>query len=293
MWEYTDKVRDHFFNPRNVGEIEDADGVGEVGSLACGDALRLTFKLDKSGRIVDARFKTFGCASAIASSSVLTELIKGKTLDEAMKVTNRDIADYLGGLPEQKMHCSVMGREALEAAIDNYRGGAGKKRELQGNIVCTCFGVTDTEIERVIRENGLVTVEQVTNYCKAGGGCGGCKGEIEKIIERVQGEKVKEQELPVPRKDRRLTNIQKIQLIQQTIDEEIRPALRAHGGNVELIDVAGDKVVIAFRGMCAQCKVSDFTMKDVVEAKLREFVSESLYVEEDNESLELGHEHGG
>ena len=293
MWEYTDKVRDHFFNPRNVGEIEDADGVGEVGSLACGDALRLTFKLDKSGRIVDARFKTFGCASAIASSSVLTELIKGKTLDEAMKVTNRDIADYLGGLPEQKMHCSVMGREALEAAIDNYRGGAGKKRELQGNIVCTCFGVTDTEIERVIRENGLVTVEQVTNYCKAGGGCGGCKGEIEKIIERVQGEKVKEQELPVPRKDRRLTNVQKIQLIQQTIDEEIRPALRAHGGNVELIDVAGDKVVIAFRGMCAQCKVSEFTMKDVVEAKLREFVSESLYVEEDNESLELGHEHGG
>ena len=283
MWEYTDKVRDHFFNPRNVGEIEDADGVGEVGSLACGDALRLTFKLDKSGRIVDARFKTFGCASAIASSSVLTELIKGKTLDEAMKVTNRDIADYLGGLPEQKMHCSVMGREALEAAIDNYRGGAGKKRELQGNIVCTCFGVTNTEIERVIRENGLVTVEQVTNYCKAGGGCGGCKGEIEKIIERVQGEKVKEQELPVPRKDRRLTNVQKIQLIQQTIDEEIRPALRAHGGNVELIDVAGDKVVIAFRGMCAQCKVSDFTMKDVVEAKLREFVSPDLVVEEEKQ----------
>ena len=292
MWEYTDKVRDHFFNPRNVGEIEDADGVGEVGSLACGDALRLTFKLDKDGRIADAKFKTFGCASAIATSSVLTEMIKGKTLDEAMKVTNRDIANYLGGLPEQKMHCSVMGREALEAAIENYRGGGSKKRELQGNVVCTCFGVTDTEIERVIRENNLTTVEQVTNYCKAGGGCGGCKGEIQKIIERIQGEKAREQELPPPRKDKRLTNIQKIQLIQQTINEQIRPALRAHGGNIELIDVAGDKVVIAFRGMCAQCKVSDFTMKDVVEAKLREFVSESLYVEEDNESVEQGHEHG-
>jgi len=291
MWEYTDKVRDHFFNPRNVGEIEDADGVGEVGSLACGDALRLTFKLDKNGRIVDARFKTFGCASAIASSSVLTELIKGKTLDEALKVTNREIAEYLGGLPEQKMHCSVMGREALEAAIDNYRSGGKKKHELQGNVVCTCFGVTDMEIERVVRENSLTTVEQVTNYCKAGGGCGGCKGEIQKIIERIQGEKVREQELPPPRKDQRLTNIQKIQLIQQTINEQIRPALRAHGGNIELIDVVGDKVIIAFRGMCAQCKISDFTMKDVVEAKLREFVSESLYVEEDSESAQQGHEH--
>jgi NifU-like protein len=291
MWEYTDKVRDHFFNPRNVGEIEDADGVGEVGSLACGDALRLTFKLDKNGRISDARFKTFGCASAIASSSVLTELIKGKTLDEALKVTNREIAEYLGGLPEQKMHCSVMGREALEAAIDNYRSGGRKKHELQGNIVCTCFGVTDVEIERVVRENGLTTVEQVTNYCKAGGGCGGCKGEIQKIIERIQGEKAREQELPPPRTDKRLTNIQKIQLIQQTINEQIRPALRAHGGNIELIDVVGDKVIIAFRGMCAQCKISEFTMKDVVEAKLREFVSEGLYVEEDSESTEQGHEH--
>jgi NifU-like protein len=293
MWEYTDKVRDHFFNPRNVGEIEDADGIGEVGSLACGDALRLTFKLDKNGRIAEAKFKTFGCASAIASSSVLTELIKGKTLDEAMKVTNKEIAEYLGGLPEQKMHCSVMGREALEAAVENYRTGGTKKHELQGNVVCTCFGVTDVEIERVVRENGLTTVEQVTNYCKAGGGCGGCKGEIEKIIERVQGEKVKEQELPPPRAGKRLTNIQKIQLIQQTINEQIRPALRAHGGNIELIDVVGDKVVIAFRGMCAQCKISEFTMKDVVEAKLREFVSESLYVEEDNESADQGHEHKG
>ena len=293
MWEYTDKVRDHFFNPRNVGEVENPDGIGEVGSLACGDALKLTFKLDKNGKIEDAKFKTFGCASAIATSSVLTELIKGLSLDEAMKVTNKDIADYLGGLPEQKMHCSVMGREALEAAIENYQGGGKKKHELEGNIVCTCFGVTDKEIERVISENNLTTVEEVTNYCKAGGGCGGCQGEIEKIIQKIQGDKIKATPVSVPRRKGKLTNIQKMQLIQQTINEQIRPALRAHGGNIELIDIEGNKVVVAFRGMCAQCKLAEFTMKDVVEAKLREFVSEELFVEEDKESAAQPHNHRG
>ena len=290
MWDYTDKLKDHFYNPRNVGEVEDPDGVGEVGSLACGDALKLTFKLDEKGRIKDAKFKTFGCASAIATSSVLTEMIKGMTLAEAAKVTNKDIAEYLGGLPEQKMHCSVMGREALEAAIENCRTGGKKKRELEGTVVCTCFGVTDKEIERVIRENNLTTVEQVTNYCKAGGGCGGCQGEIEKIIEKIQGEKVKA--IPAaPRRAGKLTNIQKIQLIQQTINEQIRPALRAHGGNIELIDVEGNKVIVAFRGMCAQCRLTEFTMKDVVEAKLKEFVDDELFVEEDKDSSEQPHNH--
>ena len=291
MWEYTDKVKEHFFNPHNVGEIENPDGVGEVGSLACGDALKLTFKLGESGKIKDAKFKTFGCASAIATSSVLTDMIKGLTIDEAARITNRDIADYLGGLPEQKMHCSVMGREALEAAIENYRSGGKKKHKLEGKVVCTCFGVTENEIERVIRENDLTTVEQVTNYCKAGGGCGGCQGEIEKIVEKMQGEKAGQVTETPPRWAGRLTNIQKIQLIQQTINEQIRPALRAHGGNIELIDVEGDKVIVAFRGMCAQCRLTEFTMKDVVEAKLREFVTDELFVEEDKESAQEPHNH--
>jgi NifU-like protein len=279
MWDYTEKVMDHFLNPRNVGEVANPDGVGEVGSLACGDALKLTFKLDEAGRIADVKFKTFGCASAIASSSALTELIKGKTLDEASKITNKEIAEFLGGLPEQKMHCSVMGREALEAAIENYHTGGTKKHQLEGNIVCTCFGVTDKEIERVIRENNLTTVEQVTNYTKAGGGCGGCKGEIEKIIERIQGDKIKTVKT-TGQKAARLTNIQKIQLISRTIDEQIRPALRADGGDVELIDVIGSKVVVAFRGMCAGCKTAEFTLKDIVQAKLREFVTPDIFVEE-------------
>jgi NifU-like protein len=280
MWEYTQKVMDHFLNPRNVGEIENPDGTGEVGSLACGDALKLTFKLDQNGKIVDAKFKTFGCASAIASSSVLTELIKGKTIEEASRVTNKEIADYLGGLPEQKMHCSVMGREALEAAIENYRTGGTKKHQLEGKIVCTCFGVTDKEIERVVRENNLTTVEQVTNYTKAGGGCGGCKGQIQEIIDGIWGQKEKQPVSQTPTEAHKLTNIQKIRLIERTINEQIRPALRADGGDIELVDVEGNKVIVAFRGMCAGCKTAEFTLKDVVEAKLKEFVSRDIVVEE-------------
>jgi NifU-like protein len=284
MWDYTDKVMDHFFHPRNVGKIEDYDGIGEVGSLACGDALTLTFKLDKAGRIADVKFQTFGCASAVASSSVLTEIIKGMTLEEAAKVTNQQIADKLGGLPEQKMHCSVMGQEALTAAISYYRSKGKSPAEKHGHVVCTCFGVTDEEIRKVIVENDLTTVEQVTNYCKAGGGCGGCKGEIEKILEAIQGQKIKQQAKAPAAKPKKLSNIQKIELIQETVREQIRPVIRAHGGDIDLIDVEGNKVIVALRGMCASCKMSDVTTKDLVEAKLKEFVSEDLYVEEQKES---------
>ena len=278
MWDYTEKVKEHFFSPRNVGVIDDPDGVGEVGSMACGDALQLTFKLGESGRIADVKFQTFGCASAIASSSALTEIIKGMTVEEAEKVTNQEIAAYLGGLPEQKMHCSVMGREALLAAIENYRSGAKEARELEGRVVCTCFGVTEPEIERVIRENDLSTVEEVTDYCKAGGGCGGCRDEIAEIISRLRGEPV-EQEKPQPAR-RPMTNIEKIRLIQETIDREIRPSLRQDGGDVELIDVDGDRVLVSFRGTCAQCPVAEFTVNEVVQARLREFVSDDIVVEE-------------
>jgi len=271
MWEYTEKVKDHFLRPRNVGEVENPDAIGEVGSLACGDALRLSFKVDEQKRIKEVKFKTFGCASAIASSSALTEMVKGMTLEEAEKVTKEDIARYLGELPKEKMHCSVMGRDALEKAIASYRGEAEKK--VEGEIVCECFGVTDVEIERVVRENNLTTVQDVTDYTKAGGGCGSCHERIKEIIDKVHGKPH-----VVERKPVRLTNIQKIKLIEETLEREIKPSLKKDGGDVELIDVDGNMVLVRLRGTCAVCVASDVTLKHYVEAKLRELVTPELVV---------------
>jgi NifU-like protein len=273
MWEYTDKVKEHFLNPCNVGQIEDADGIGEVGSLACGDALKLYFKVDENDRIVDAKFQTFGCASAIASSSALTEMVKGLSLEEASKISNEDIAQYLGGLPKEKMHCSVMGRDALEKAIENYRGETAKK--VEGQIVCECFGVTDVEIERAVRENNLATIEDVTDYVKAGGGCSKCHENIQEIIDSIQGTV-----RPVKKKPAGMTNLEKIKLIEETLEREIKPALKKDGGNIELIDVDGDRVYVKLRGTCATCTKSDLTLKHYVESKLRELVTPELAVEE-------------
>ena len=273
MWEYSEKTLEHFLHPRNVGEVENPDGTALVGNIACGDALKLTFKLDDHGKIQDARFKTFGCASAIAAASALTEMIKGLTVEEAGKLTNQDIADYLGGLPREKMHCSVMGREALEKAIAHYKGVP--VAEAEGKVVCECFGVTEPEIERVVRENGLKTIEAVTDYTKAGGGCGGCHEAIQEIIDRVRAE-IKPAAILRPK----LTNIQKIKLIEDTLAREIRPALKQDGGDIELVDVVGNKVLVATRGACASCASVHLTLKGFVEAKLRELVWPELEVEE-------------
>ncbi len=278
MWDYTDKVKDHFLNPRNVGEVENPDAIGEIGSLACGDALRLTFKLDENKRIADIKFQTFGCASAIASSSALTEMAKGMTLEEAEKISNQDLAEFLGGLPDEKMHCSVMGKEALEAAIANYRGEATVKENFE--IVCKCFGVTDKEIERVATENNLTSLEQITDFTKAGGGCQACHPKIEETLAKLWGKKpVEPAEKSVPA-GQKLTNLQKIRLIQETLEREILPPIRSDGGDLELIDIDGNTIYVALRGSCSSCPQSQFTLKNFVEVKLREFVSPDLVVEE-------------
>ena len=289
MWEYTDTVREHFLNPRNVGEMKDADAVGEVGSLACGDALKLFLKI-KDNRIVDATFQTFGCASAIASSSALTEMIKGKTLEEALAITNKDIAVFLGGLPKEKMHCSVMGQEALEAAIRSYRGEPPIPHSHEGRLVCKCFGVTEDQIVKVIKENHLTTVEEITNFTKAGGGCGDCIEDIRGILQAtLEGRAPGDPPLPMGITDMRkpepapaapLSNIQRMQRVMTVLDEIIRPRLQQDGGDIELVDINGQEVTVALKGMCGNCPSSRLTIEGFVQQTLQEQVEPGITVKE-------------
>lgn len=296
MWDYTEKVMEYFQNPRNQGTITDTQEgekvvTGEVGSIACGDALRLHLKIDEATQtITDARFQTFGCASAIASSEALTELLIGKKVEEAMQLTNRQIADYLGGLPEEKMHCSVMGQEALEAAIHTYKGiPIETHEEEEGRLVCSCFGISEPRIRRIILENNLDTAEQVTNYVKAGGGCGSCLADIDDILIEVSEARI----VGIPSSSvsktasatatltapKVLTNLQKITLIQQVLTEQIKPVLAKDGGNVELFDVEGDIVKVILQGACSSCASSTETLKIAIEGTLRQLVSPNIIVQ--------------
>lgn len=284
MWDYSEKVKEHFFSPKNAGAVEEANAVGDVGSISCGDALRLTLKVNPDTEVIeDAGFQTFGCGSAIASSSVLTEIIKGMTLDDALKVTNQDIADELDGLPPEKMHCSVMGREALQAAVANYRGEEWSDDHEEGALVCKCFAVDAVLIEDTIRANGLKTVEEVTNYTKAGGGCSSCHEGIEEILEKVLAEAgeafdpaaaaPKPAAVPAGGK---LSPFQRMKKIEAIIDE-IRPNLQRDHGDVALIDVDGKNVYVKMTGACSGCQMASVTLEGI-QAKLVEGLGEFVQV---------------
>ena len=272
MWDYSEKVMDHYRNPRNVGKIDNADAIGEAGSLACGDSLKIYLKIENS-IVTDAKFQTFGCGSAVASSSILTEMIIGKPIEEVKKITNKDIAEQLDGLPPEKMHCSVMGHEALEDALKNYFNDEMEiafGEEKQDKLVCQCFDVHESQILEAIKTNNLKTVEEVTNYTKAGGACGRCKS----IIKGILDEYLKSQDADKPK----LTQTQKILKINSIIENQISSELQKDGGDIELVDIEGDKVYVKLRGKCSGCKNSHMTLKVFVEQTLRETVSSQIEV---------------
>lgn len=306
MWDYSDKVKDYFFNPKNAGVLGEANAVGEVGAISCGDALKLMMKVDPDTEVItEAKFQTFGCGSAIASSSALTELIIGKTLQEAVTITNQDIADFLGGLPPEKMHCSVMGYEALQAAIANFRGEEWHDDHEEGALICKCFGVDEGMIERAIRMNKLTSIEQVTDYTKAGGGCLTCFDKLEEVLAKVNGELVAEgiiaeheayrlgvadaAEIKAKAKAKKdaereaapptspLTPASplpppsasmtnlKKMRLIEEAIEELRPYLRKDGGDCELIDVDGSNVMVSLTGACTGCQMASVTISGIQE----------------------------
>jgi NifU-like protein len=327
MWEYSDKVNEHFFNPKNVGVLASANAVGEVGALSCGDALKLMLHIDPVTELVlEAKFQTYGCGSAIASSSALTELVIGKTLEQARAITSRDIAEFLGGLPPEKMHCAVMGHEAIRAAIADFRGEAWRSEHEDAALVCKCHGVDALVIERAIRDNGLSTVEQVSAFTKAGAGCTTCYEQIEDILLRVTSQaaaaaakqasesarlettvaapveasapsragsvnlfaapartasatppqrpiaaarpQAESSPLspasPLPPPSAGMTNLKKIRLIEETI-EDLRVYLRKDGGDCELIDVDGSNVLVSLTGACVGCQMASVTVSGIQE----------------------------
>ncbi|MBU0503410.1 MAG: iron-sulfur cluster assembly scaffold protein [Candidatus Omnitrophota bacterium] len=188
-WLYTDKVKDHFIHPRNLLMDEskyEADGRGVIGNIKCGDEMVVVIKVDKEkGVITDLKWKTYGCASAIASTSVLSELAIGKTLDQAYKLSSHDIALALDGLPEHKIHCSVLGDKALRAAIDDYytrQGMTDKVKEEKEHVICQCLGITDAEIESAVLE-GARNYYQLQERTKIGTVCGKCKDKSVELLE--------------------------------------------------------------------------------------------------------------
>jgi NifU-like protein len=316
-WEYSEKTKKIFLDAvhgrpgTHLGEIEDPDGFGEHGSIACGDALRFTFRVQRHPTdprqdvITEARYLTFGCTSAIAASEALCVLIEEGSFTplQALRITNADIVRFLEGLPEQKIHCSVMGAEALEAAVFNWAQKRGldldalgidlhTEEKEEGRIVCQCFSLSEPYIRRKIAELGLKTIPEITGAIKAGGACMSCHhkpGGLQDLLDEVWGRQpialVPLPEMPAAREadaaaeaPPALSAYQFAKKIERTIDEYIRPMLRKDGGDLEVIDIKETLVYCRLIGACSGCAGAGMTMKLMIERTLKEMVDERIRV---------------
>jgi len=297
LWEsYSRKVNDHMLNPRHLGEItkEQAEALGarlvvaDWGAEVCGDAIRAFWAVDpKSNRIRDAKFKTFGCGTAIASSDMMCEMIIGKTVDEAMRITNIDVERALrddeetSAIPPQKMHCSVMAYDVIRKAASEYKGVDMDSLE-EEEIVCHCARVSLRTIRDVIRINDLKTVEEITRYTKAGAFCKSCirpgghesrTHHLVDIIRDVRAEMERVTSAGAPKLFAELGLIQKHRAVEQVLDVKVRPNLLRDGGNLEVVDMKSadgvTEVYIKYLGACKGCPSAEVGTLSYIEDFLK------------------------
>jgi NifU-like protein len=299
IWEqYSKIVSDRMNNPLNRGEITEEEAgakgykliVADYGAESCGDAVRLYWAVDPSNdKIMESKFRSFGCGTAIASSDVMAELCAGKTVDEAVKITNIDVEfamrDHpdIPAVPPQKMHCSVMAYDVIKKAASIYKGVDMASFE-EEDIVCECARVTLRTIKDVIRINDLKTVEEITAYTKAGAFCKSCiKPGGHEVREhylvdiltntRAEMEKEKQSESVVTEDFKSMSVVRQTKLIEKALDEHIRPMLVMDGGNLELLDIKDEgheiQVFIKYMGACNGCASSSTGTLYAIEAVLR------------------------
>jgi len=311
IWdEYSNKVTDLMNNPQNMGEITEEEAkemgarliVADFGAESCGDAVRLYWAVDpNTDRILSSKFKSFGCGTAIASSDTMAELCKGKTVDEAVKITNIDVEKAMRdepdtpAVPPQKMHCSVMAYDVIKKAAAQYKGvDIGSFEEEV--IVCECARVTLSTLKEVIRLNELTTVEQITDYTKAGAFCKSCikpGGHEEKdvylvdLLEEYEKEKMAASatlgnEGGASADFAKMTIVQRIKAVDKVVDENIRQMLMMDGGDMEILDIkengANFDIYIRYLGACSGCASSSTGTLFAIENMLKEKLDENIRV---------------
>jgi len=308
LWEqYSNKVTDRMNDPRHLGDMTEEEAkakggkliVADWGAEACGDAVRLYWIVDsKTNKILDAKFKSFGCGTAIASSDVMAEMSIGLTVDEAMKITNLDVERALRdeedkpAIPPQKMHCSVMAYDVIKKAASIYKGVDLSVLE-EADIVCECARVNLGTIKDVIRINDLKTVEEITHFTKAGAFCKSCvkpggheerKYYLVDILKETRAEMEKDKfEKILAEKDFKSMNlIQRHRAVESVLDEEVRSMLAADGGSLEVADMKVEdsvtEVYIHFEGACANCPSSKTGTLDAITAKLQQSLEADIRV---------------